>query len=232
MLGPLEMTKLPPEINPKLARKIADAMIAGAFTAGYLTDSDLEDADLVFKKLYKLLRSRQIDIIVDHRKTVLDAAISYQNEGNLTFSVLFYATFFEHSINYLISEALKSKRKPQKMISAVIRTANIEAKFGWLMDLLELPKFSDKHRKTILAVASERNSFVHYKWDPRPVDVQMSEAESERISALLNLARGSATYVRGYESRYLFRNRKHKVAKVTGGRPENSSKPTPLRGVT
>ena len=203
----------------KFAREVAQAVVEGAFKDGHIRESDLLDPNLVLAKLKSLLKNGKVDLIIDHRQTVLEAAIKNQTDGQAEFSLLFYATFFEHTINHLISGALRHKNMSGKYIGSVIRTTNIESKLGWLLQLLELPAFNEKHRNTIQSIANERNAFVHYKWNATPDDDKISDAELTRIETLLVAGRRAATYIRGYESRYFFRNNKKMVKKVTRRRP-------------
>jgi hypothetical protein len=219
----------PIEIDPKLAHTIFEAVTRDAFVSGHLTEDDLRDRDTVIAKVLELVKNSGVGITVDHRQTILESAFSYQRSAQDSFSLVFYAMFFEHTINFLIHTALARKELSKKTANLVIRSANLDAKFSWLIELLELPSFSDKHRKVVLSVANERNAFVHYKWDTEPHEFSVSEKKKHRLKELLAAARKTVTYLKSYETKCLYNKRKHEVDRVTK-RPNNSFKPKPLRG--
>ena len=56
------------------------------------------------------------------------------------------------------------KNISKKTINALIRNSNLIAKFTWVLEIIELPKFNSKHLASIKKLTDRRNSFVHYKW--------------------------------------------------------------------
>ncbi|MEG3156460.1 hypothetical protein ACKVMH_00850 [Lysobacter zhanggongensis] len=193
----------------KLRQELLESIVSDAFSQGIISSEDISGKRLA-EKVLELIKHAHIEVIIDHRESILEAAIAYLKKDQPDFSLLVFATYFEHSINYILATALRKRKIQQKTLIEIIRSLTLEAKTGWAFELLELPVINPAHRKVILAVANERNSFVHYKWKPNPDEPTGHDKEDARLTVLLTSARKSVTYIRMYESRYIFA--KHKKA--------------------
>jgi hypothetical protein len=122
---------------------------------------------------------------------------------------MFYALYFEHMINAIIDLAMTKKSISKKYKTEILRRTDNQGKYSWLLVLLGLPEFNDKHRKLILNVVDERNAFAHYKWN-----TTFDEEKEKKLFELLVACKKSVKYIKSYESRIGFSGQKNKLKKV------------------
>ncbi|UGB47226.1 hypothetical protein LQ772_08075 [Frateuria edaphi] len=207
-------------IDPREASWVAEKLFHSAIADGHLTSDDLKDPHRAIKKLQTLVKVGDFELtfVIDHRGSLLDLALEYMKATKYELSVLFFATFFEHSINHVIDASLKRKNFGNDVAKGLIRACAIRDKFGWVLELLSLPSFNAAHRKTIERVAEERNQFAHYKWtgfkEPKAADL-----------SLLASAKKAATYARTYESRLIYNGNKTRINKLFPAKSPKSRKP-------
>jgi hypothetical protein len=106
---------------------------------------------------------------------------------------MFVATFFEHSINYIIKLACERKGISDKTIKDIIKSSSIESKYTWLLALLDAPTFNNGHYITVRRIADRRNAFVHYKWQAEP---DKSDHQTKEEKAIEELTRASKTAIK------------------------------------
>jgi hypothetical protein len=147
------------------SKKIYNTVIDSFFKSGHLTEHDIKSKKALTEKLLSLIEKEiSLKIVINHKDSILDMARELKDQGQYDFAKMFYALFFEHSINDIINTECFRRNITTKSKNDVLRHVNLHGKFGWLRELLELPVFNVKHYKTIMKVADERNAFIHYKF--------------------------------------------------------------------
>ena len=197
------------QLKQALGKRLVEIVLYEMLAQEHLSEEDLQDKKAIFKKLYEFSQKANFTIVADHRDSILKTAEDFLSTKQYGFSLIFFAMFFEHSINYLITHQFEKKKISKKKGIELIKSANIEAKFSSILEQLEMPKFSQSHKKTIMDIAKERNAYIHYKW----ISLTDSE-ESDKHTKTLNLisaVRKSVTYMKTYESRILYANKKKKL---------------------
>ena len=164
--------------------KLIDRMIeiaSKSFLAhGALDKEDLLSKDILVEKMKKILDSGEIadiEFVTDYSDYLLDKATDFYNSEDFDLSIVFYATFFEHSLNKIIDYQLREKQISKKAKNELIRSVNISGKCGWLLEVLNLPFFNSNHSKNIIELAERRNAFIHYKWNPKVKNESDSQKE-------------------------------------------------------
>ncbi|WP_040590660.1 hypothetical protein [Methylobacter marinus] len=192
-----------PSRNRKAYRELAKSFTNSMFESGLITEDDIEDREKLFNRLITLARSIDYKVVVDHRDSLISEAKIKFEAKEYELAIMFYALYFEHAINSIIDAALTRNELCKKTKVAVLRNVDNSGKYTWLLEVLNLPPFNKKHSDIILKVASERNAFVHYKWNTDYQDVSVNE-----LIQLIKSARQSVTYVKQYESRVNYKGKK------------------------
>lgn len=193
----------------KILNSVVESLVHSMLAKGDISEEDLSDREHLLKKLKNLTKNAKFAFVIDHRESILNTANEFFKNEKYDFSIIFFAMYFEHSINHIISHDLEKKKISKKTKMELIKSVNIYGKFTWLLEVLGLPKFNLKHITIINKAASERNAFIHYKWNPDP-DIERNNEEQTNIS-LVNELRKSVTYFKKYESRVLYENKKGKL---------------------
>ena len=189
-----------------IGKFLVTSIMETLYQNGELSDDDIKDESKIQNKLKELLKNGKLDLIIEHRDSIIESARHFKKLKDRQKSILFYAIFFEHSLNSII-ERVSSKRKiERKTITDIIKSVSIHGKTTWLLTLLDVPKLNDTHRSVILKVADERNSYVHYKWTPT-VDEPYNEAE-QKDEKLFNQIEKTVTYLKTFESKIVFNKKK------------------------
>jgi len=198
--------------DDKLSKKIFEAIVHSAFISGHIKEEDLKDRVTLLDKVKKICIDKEADFhfIIDHRDEILSAIEIFLVNDKIDFAIIFYAMYFEHTINSIIATILRTRKISNKSISEVIRNAHSEAKFTWLLELLGLPKFNEKHKKIISEISSQRNAFIHYKFLPKTEH----KGDSDKINELIKSAKKSVTYIKKYESQILYKRKKNQLKKI------------------
>jgi len=202
-------------INPKLAKEIVSSIVHRLYAQGDLADKDIKEKDALEKKMRHIIDSGlKFAIVIDYQDTILGQARHFKNKNEHNYAKLFYATFFEHSINGIIENECRKKKLSQKTKNEVLRKVNLDDKFGWMRELFQLPKFSDKHFKTIIKLADNRNAFIHYKYPPRPGELSDLDNEKEIIDQEFDDIEKAVRYMKTYDSRIKFKGKKAQLKKI------------------
>lgn len=118
--------------------------------------------DQVETELIALLKSELSRInfaaTVDHAASLLPEARKFLREGKTELSALYFATYFEHRLNWLIVQICQSKQIDERTIRQLLRETSIRAKCTWVMVLLGHQPFSKEKLTDIEAIGgnSER----------------------------------------------------------------------------
>lgn len=185
-------------------------MVNSYIAQGIFTQEDLADPEYIEYHISEDIREGIVKLVIDHRDDLLEKAKYYQKKGSNNYAILFYALFFEHSINGLISLAMQRKKLSANAKMQLIRSANILAKFTWVLELLDLPAFKSKHFKCVMRASELRNAFVHYKFVGVSID---DDRDDDSLEEFLQEIRKTATYMKRYESRVLYSGEKSNIRK-------------------
>jgi hypothetical protein len=183
---------------------------------GSISPDDLENPERLRTRLDELLAPGFAIIgIVDHRDRIIEYANRFTDDGEYELALVFYALYFEHTLNVLIQRQLDWLQKGPEVTKGALRSVTFENKLGWFLDLIDLPALNPKYAKAMLQIASERNAFVHYKWQPFPETAAEKDRARLRLQALVASARKSVSYLKRYEARLLHGGMKGKISEVS-----------------
>jgi len=190
-------------------RKIYEGLLA----SGKLTAEDLKDGEALRSKVLSLLEGLpEIKISIDHRDKLLPNAENFANEGSFELALMFYATYYEHTINRIIGTTVHRSDLSANVTKGILRTVNLEGKLTWVLEVLGLPTFNANYLKTIKKVSEARNAFIHYKWQPTHSDIKNSS--EHKLGELTVEASKAAKYFKKFEARCLFKGNKGRLHKA------------------
>jgi hypothetical protein len=133
--------------------------------------------------------------VVDHDESLL-AAAALHREDYPDLYVTILAIWIEHWLNKVIATATMRLGHDNDVIVELIRTAPMQAKLGGsLWKLLGLGDIDGEMVTLIRGIMEFRNSFVHYKWQPR--DVSDVRVERQR-AALMERSDEVIEYLRSF----------------------------------
>jgi hypothetical protein len=108
-----------------------------------------------------------VNFYVDHTTDFLKRAEKELEDGRLEMSILLYATYLEHKINYFVWKLSLRKDLGKEDAKQIIRTTNMEDKCTWLLKIFTGEPLDSLTVKRILKISRMRNDFVHYKWESK-----------------------------------------------------------------
>lgn len=208
------MKKKQAPIPPRLSEQIFKAVVNSFFATGVIKEEDLKDKDSLLKKIRSLFKNNSpFNIYLDHREEILRTAETFKKDKNIDFAKIFYAVYFEHSINFLIHNECLRRNISINIQKDIIQNLNIHGKFTWLLIILGFKPFSLAHWGTIKKLCDDRNGFIHYKWkpDPRTNEIPDIKKEEETRTTEFKKIKAAITYLKNYESRYLYNKNKRKL---------------------
>jgi hypothetical protein len=196
------------KIDPKLGDEVIENIIQSFFSHGTLTEDDLKLSNIeFFTKLRKMIKGLKLGLVTDHRSSILkQAELFYQNKS-YEYSRIFYAMFFEHSLNGILENECQRRKFDEKTRTDIIRSIDIHGKLTWLPLLLGHKKLNPKYVRVIKKLADDRNSFIHYKWKVDLDDDTVLVSDSQITEEFKNI-KSAVRYIKFYESHNFFR--KHK----------------------
>lgn len=139
---------------------------------GLITDKMLEKPDELKQAIRKHLKTalRKITIQISLHEQFSNEAFRLWDEGKKYPAIVLFATAAEQVINTYYRHAFLASGLSHEEITAVIRSQSIDAKLSWLMKLATKTLFPQALGKRLRIVFEIRNSIVHYKAVPSPVD--------------------------------------------------------------
>jgi hypothetical protein len=182
---------------------------------GLINDSDLKDRKILLNKIYALYKKEKNpfdQVVVIQTPILLNDAKRYRKMRNYSNAVIFYATFFEHSINEIIYNKCNKDNITDDSINKMLRL-NLYDKFTWLLEILKLPSFNKTHIITINEIANKRNTYIHYKFSPEDWTISPKEKNKD-IEQLLQKVDLAIKYIKSYLSRITYNNKKSKIDKL------------------
>lgn len=200
--------------NKKRKAHIIENILESLFIFGEITDKDIQSKQKrskILEGLEKQLSSKKSSFItLCYRESLLKTAESFKREKEFDFAKIFYAIFFEHTINSIIDIKIKQNRFSENLKMNIIRNINVYGKFTWLLELLQLPVFNKIHLKTIEKLMDDRNSFIHYKYKLRNIDDDFDLSGIKKLKEF-NEINKAINYIKRYESKIAFRGKKKKI---------------------
>ena len=210
MKDPLEnMTKKQAE---KLGKRLAEKVLYGAIEGGHISPQGKSDVELKADvlKFLESLQSSNIELVpvVDHRSSILREARSFSKKHDLSISILFYATYFEHNLNSFIARPAVSQKPSESTIKSMIRATKLEDKMTWALEIMGRRRLHPVHQKIIRKISELRNAFVHYKWQ------EMGSEETEKAKLAIKDAERTVDYLRRYENKIIHKGQKRRIRKA------------------
>ncbi|EKJ87610.1 hypothetical protein CLV96_3984 [Leptospira meyeri] len=192
-----------------MAKSILKQISESLLGTGHLKIEDFKSESILAQKIIDIIDSSHFHLVIDHRKTIENLAKKFYDSKNLEISIFFYSLYFEQTLNYIIHVQLIKNGKNPNLTKNIIKATNIEAKLSWVLELLNLPEINEKHKKIILLVSQERNSFIHYKWmdDSNHINIKLF-FKSYNINKTI-------IYLKKYESRIRFNGNKKNLRKTS-----------------
>lgn len=211
-----------------LADDLLELFVRNIFASGDITEGHLKDRAALRDRIKKLLSTSDLVFVIDHRDGILAQGNLYVKRGDFDFAKLFFAIFFEHTINHLIEVVGRRRKFDQSTRKEVIRNINLNGKCTWLLKLLDLKPFNKKHQATILSLADQRNAFIHYKWSEA---TNLEKPEEAREMEFVKKIKAAVAYLKRYESLVLYNKSLSKIKKATQLKKQpNSSRDSKSNG--
>jgi hypothetical protein len=193
-------------LSKTLQKQIVEAALKSLYQDGNITDDDMRNPEQLRVKMLKIIKKHDFTIVIDHRETIIDTARQYKKDKKYDYAVLFYAMFFEHTLNSIIDKCCSRNKIDKKTSNDIIKSVSLAGKLNWLPALLKIPKLNPTHKAVINKTADERNAYTHYKFNPDSEE-PLDEREKQQI-AYLNKLEKTVTYIKQYESKIIFNNKK------------------------
>ena len=182
----------------------------------YIDDIDIENEKSVNNLLKTIIENNDIDLgntTIDYRETLIDYAEKSLSDDQANFGRLFYALYFEHTINSIINLYCIRNKIKKETAKKIIRSP-IHNKFTWLLELLKFPPIKEEYFKIINDLFENRNAFVHYKWPIESIfekDIEDIEYSNDKTIEEFNKIRKAVSYIKKYESRIRYNGNKKKI---------------------
>lgn len=188
-----------------LAKELFEQLSETFYIQGKIQLEDFSDKEKLRKKIIKLLPKDDNHIIfkISHQSIILKNAKQYAEKEEYEFAYTLYAIYFEHFINEIIDIWSERNSIDFKTSSSLIRRLGLEDKYTWLLKILHLPNFMEKHAKNISLIAEKRNSFIHYKY-PGVSGDKDDDAEKEWKMNISKLTK-AISYTKMYRKRVIYR---------------------------
>lgn len=192
-----------------------EIILQNLFAKGVLSREDLEmPNENLFDKAFSFISKNGFPIVVDHRDDILSQANYFLASKKYEYSKVFYAMYFEHTLNGLIENECQRRKIDDKTKSDIIRSVDIYGKLTWIPKLLGFKSFNATHLKTIKGLCDDRNAFVHYKWKPETDENENSADEKFHENYFKNI-KAAVKYMKQYESGIFFNGKKSTIRKAT-----------------
>jgi hypothetical protein len=195
-----------------LGKEIRASITESLYFHGELKETDLGDPAIITRKIKNYFRrlkknGEDISLVIDYQPSLLEEADRYVSQGNFELAYVFFATYFEHLINGVIEVKCAKEKIAHSTYKELIRKVSLEDKFTWVLEVLKMPDFNNLHWKTIKATSEKRNSFIHYKYQPKPNDLD-DEKEWRKVEKNIKAA---VKYSKIYQTRISYEGRANKI---------------------
>jgi hypothetical protein len=142
---------------------------------------------------------------IDHAVELLPEARKFLRLQKYELSALYFATYFEHRLNWLIVQICETKQIDAATIKQVLREASMRAKCTWIMVFLGYKPLSKEMLTALDQISDIRNAFVHFKWPTEVGDAHTSQRSREQTLAKLKKAESIVRYLRKFEEGHLYK---------------------------
>lgn len=183
--------------------------------------------DQVFAEVAAHLRSQlesktPFGLVTDHATDILPEARRFLRQQQYELSALYFATYFEHRLNWIVVQICQKKRIDAPMVKQLLRDASMRAKCTWVMAVLGQTPFPKEKLAAILEISELRNAFIHYKW---PVELSNAK-ESSREQTLMKLKKAEAIvrYLRKFEEDHLYDGRGRRLLRALRNGPKRRTR--------
>ncbi len=190
-----------PELQ-ELAFLILAGLLEGLIAEGNVDPSGKDKAELLDEvAAWWKAHEDEVDILplVSHEERILAEARRYVARGDREFSIMMFATWMEHRLNYLLMWGGKRRGLSAEEAIELIRSSNVSQKTGVLWKLTFAEDLAPDIVAGVRATAAQRNAFVHYKWRMKSDDQVNEAAELDRTIELAERA------IKGLEGIYTTR---------------------------
>lgn len=200
-------------VEKKLVKSLVASITESAYVSGEISMEDFNDKNHLLKKLRDYIPKNDKDLFftIIHDKNLIQRAEEEISKEDWQYAYVFYATYFEHFINEILCIWAVKQKKPHKLIKELIRrVGGIEDKYTWVLEILDLPKFNERHFKTIKYLSEKRNSFIHYKFEPKASSEDSNKEKEEWKKIKFDVSK-AIIYSKSYRSRIVWNGKKNKV---------------------
>lgn len=199
-------------LAPHITRLVAESLIAnGTIDPRGKTDQELQRE--VFTILSRSTKGPivPIHIAIDYTEELLREARRFAGGKKREMACLFYATWFEHWLNRIVSTAARRKKISEEEILQTIRETPFRGKATWLLRILELKPINHIHLKRMHGIIETRNAFVHYKWKYSDPDDSKWKQRERTVEHMLRDAERTVRYLRRLENEQVYHGRRRKI---------------------
>lgn len=151
---------------------------------------------------------------IDHTQSLLAEARRSFRQEKFEFAALYFATFFEHKLNWLITQICHQKHIDELMVKQLLREASVRAKCTWILALLGHKPIRSDIQNAIGAINEIRNSFIHYKWPDSEEDHQRSTRLDAQMLGKLKKAETVIRYLRRFEEGKIYGGNGKRVRRI------------------
>lgn len=216
--------------EPKLTRRHREFgrkfvnMLCRQFLEEGIVEPDGKTEEQVLKELLdevlKWSKQKPMMMSIDHKSGLLRQARQFAKSEKFAEAFLFYATWFEHWINGVLTRRLP--KLSEDMRRQMLRDTNLKGKFKWLLPLIHEVEIPSQHLNTIVRIAEIRNSFVHYKFILDDVD----KWKDVEIRALADIKRAEHTikFLKRFETKLFLSTQAKKLIQKLRKRDEAEAK--------
>ena len=185
-----------------LFRAVKRSILDGAIESGEINPHGKNKAELAAE--FALFFDRwaasgeELVPIPDHTEDLLRRGRIATADGNFEMAALFYATWAEHWLNWLVRALSTRGKVSEAHLSEIVRTVPLRGKLTWLVALLGGKPIAARHVAQIQSMAELRNAFVHYKWKPCTL-----RNEREEVRRIVEAFAPTLRYLNEYRRKFL-----------------------------
>lgn len=196
-----------------IVSNMADQLIAdGLVKPGKKSREQIaKEATRVLGRLYR--KGTKFNFLETHDERLLREARAYIKKDQAYEAILFYATWFEHWVNFTLTRdrfGLNEKERAQ-----MVRETSLMGKFQWLLRILGFPRIHGKHLSVIRKISEMRNAFIHFKYSSLMADThEEGEKQKAELLRLVEQAEKSIRYLLKYERLNLYSGHRGILKKV------------------
>jgi hypothetical protein len=154
-------------------------------------------------------------LTIDYADRLLSDARKFSRQQELELSALYFATYFEHRLNWLIAQLCERNRIQDSTTRQILRDTNIRAKCSWLIELLGEKSIRPNITKVISNVSEIRNSFVHYKWSKSTFADKQTELTKEKLISSLKKVESAVKHLRKLEETGLYSGHGKRIRRIS-----------------